>query len=259
MTAPRIGYVRFLHNGAPAWGRLDFERDVVHVLNRSYFEGGEPTGETIDLIRSSVDLLPPCLPSKIICVGLNYRDHARELNLPLPKEPVIFLKPSTSIIGDQGTIIYPPGVSRLDYEAELAVVIGRRCRSISPGAAEQVVMGYTCFNDVTARDLQQRDGQWTRAKSFDTFAPVGPWIVSGIDPSDLQIRAKLNNSIVQQSRTSNMIFGVFEVVSFVSAIMTLNPGDVISLGTPPGVGPMQRGDTIAIEVEAVGTLVNHVA
>jgi 2-keto-4-pentenoate hydratase/2-oxohepta-3-ene-1,7-dioic acid hydratase in catechol pathway len=256
---PRIGYARFMHHGAPAWGRIDFETDRIHVLSRTYLEGVEPTGETVDLIRSSVELLPPCLPGKIICIGLNYRDHARELNLPIPKEPVIFLKPSSSLIGDRGTIVYPPGVGRLDYEAELAVVIGRRCRSVPTEAAPAVVLGYTCFNDVTARDLQHRDGQWTRSKSFDTFAPIGPWIVSGIDPGDLGIRARLNGSIVQESRTSNMIFGVAEAVSFVSGIMTLNPGDVISLGTPPGVGPMQRGDTIVVDIDSVGTLTNHVA
>ncbi|HOS97894.1 MAG TPA: fumarylacetoacetate hydrolase family protein [Deltaproteobacteria bacterium] len=203
--------------------------------------------------------LPPVLPGKIVAVGLNYRDHAMEMGLDLPASPILFMKPSTSVIGPGEVIVYPPQASRVDYEAELAVVIKQRCRNVRPEDARAVILGYTCLNDVTARDLQAQDGQWTRAKSFDTFAPIGPWIETGVaDPHGLAICARLNGKTVQSSHTGNLIFSVFELVAFISSIMTLEPHDVIATGTPSGIGPMARGDEITIEIDKIGTLTNLV-
>jgi 2-keto-4-pentenoate hydratase/2-oxohepta-3-ene-1,7-dioic acid hydratase in catechol pathway len=197
-------------------------------------------------------------PSKIVCVGLNYKDHAAELNMALPKEPIIFLKPPTALIGHAEAIVYPPQTRDLHYEAELAVVIGGRIRNVSEAEAPKHVLGFTCANDVTARDLQNRDGQWTRAKSFDTFCPVCPEIVGRLDPSALAIKLFLNGELKQSSSTANMIFNVFHLISFISGIMTLEPEDLILTGTPPGVGPMQKGDRVAVEIEGIGRLENTV-
>ena len=197
-------------------------------------------------------------PTKIILAGLNYRDHAKEMKMKIPKEPVIFLKPATTLIGHQDEIIYPPGVKRLDYEAELAVVIKKRARNVSLQQAKEYILGYTCLNDVTARDLQKKDGQWTRAKSFDSFCPVGPCLATDLDTSDLRIQAYLNGKLKQDSTTSQLIFSVEYLVFFVSKIMTLLPGDIISTGTPPGTSPMHPGDTIEVKIEGVGTLRNYV-
>ena len=213
-------------------------------------------GEKIEIER----FLAPVQPSKIIAVGLNYRDHAREMGLDLPGEPILFMKPSTAVIGPFEEIRYPSQSSRVDYEAELAVVIGTACRNIRASRAKDCILGYTCLNDVTARDLQAKDGQWTRAKSFDTFAPIGPWIATDIeDPHALSITARLNGEVKQSSNTSNLIFSVFELVEFISSVMTLKPGDVIATGTPSGVGPMLPGDEIAIEIEGIGVLNNRVS
>jgi 2-keto-4-pentenoate hydratase/2-oxohepta-3-ene-1,7-dioic acid hydratase in catechol pathway len=213
-------------------------------------------GEKIEIER----FLAPVLPGKIVAVGLNYRDHAKEMGHELPRDPVLFMKPSTAVIGPFDEIRYPAQSSRVDYEAELAVVIGKTCRNVKAAQARDCIMGYTCFNDVTARDLQTRDGQWTRAKSFDTFAPIGPWIVTDIDdPHTLAITARLNGEIKQSSNTSNLIFSVFDLVQFISGVMTLNPGDVIATGTPSGVGPMNAGDEIAIEIQGIGVLRDKVA
>lgn len=204
-------------------------------------------------------ILSPVVPSKIVAVGLNYRDHAEELSLDLPKEPILFIKPSTSVIGPDDEIIYPDSSSRVDYEAELAVVIGKTCRFVKRADAQEYILGYTCFNDVTARDLQVSDGQWTRAKSFDTFAPVGPWIVTDIDdPHRLAISSRVNGELRQSSTTENLIFDVFDLVEFISTVMTLHAGDILATGTPSGIGPMQRGDEISIEIEGLGVLRNTV-
>jgi 2-keto-4-pentenoate hydratase/2-oxohepta-3-ene-1,7-dioic acid hydratase in catechol pathway len=176
----------------------------------------------------------------------------------IPAEPVLFIKPPSSVIGHGYNIIYPKQSSRVDYEAELGVVINKRAKDIRPGHGKDYILGYTCFNDVTARDLQKIDVQWTRAKSFDTFSPVGPFIVTGIDPGNLSIKSKLNGEVKQSSNTNNMIFDVFKLVEFISGVMTLEPGDVIATGTPSGIGPMNKGDVIEIEVEKVGTLSNKV-
>lgn len=207
---------------------------------------------------SKVRLLAPCEPSKIVLAGLNYRDHARELGMAIPAEPVIFLKPPTAVIGPGDPIIWPRGVKRLDYEAELAVVIGRTAREITPGQAPRHILGYTCLNDVTARDLQKKDGQWTRAKSFDTFCPIGPWIETDLDIRRAAVSCRLNGRLKQSSDTSKLIFGITELVSFVSRVMTLLPGDIISTGTPPGIAAMKAGDTVEISIEGIGTLVNRV-
>ncbi|WP_135611159.1 fumarylacetoacetate hydrolase family protein [Methanococcoides sp. AM1] len=209
---------------------------------------------------SELVVLPPATPSKIICIGLNYVDHAIELDMEIPTEPVIFMKPSSSMIGPGGKIVYPAMSHRVDYEAELAVVIGKRCRNISSEDAMDVIAGYTCFNDVTARDLQQKDGQWTRSKSFDTFAPFGPFIVpkEEFDPSDVNVSSFVNGEVRQSSSTSNLIFDIPHLIEFISGIMTLEIGDLIATGTPPGVGELQRGDIVEVKIEGIGTLTNEV-
>jgi 2-keto-4-pentenoate hydratase/2-oxohepta-3-ene-1,7-dioic acid hydratase in catechol pathway len=208
---------------------------------------------------NEVKITTPVSPSKIICVGLNYRDHARELNMEIPDEPVIFIKPPTSVIGHQEDIINPPMSNEVDYEAELAIIISKEGKNVSLGEAQDHIGGYTILNDVTARDLQRKDGQWTRAKSFDTFCPIGPFIETDIDPNKQNISSKLNNEIKQDSNTKNMIFKVEDLVEFISNIMTLNPGDVIATGTPPGVGSMDVGDVLKIEIDKIGILENKLS
>jgi 2-keto-4-pentenoate hydratase/2-oxohepta-3-ene-1,7-dioic acid hydratase in catechol pathway len=206
-----------------------------------------------------LQILPPTLPSKIIGVGLNYRDHAEELKMPLPEEPLIFIKPSTAIIGPEDYILLPLESKEVHYEGELAIVISKEIyRPRSYKEAEEAILGYTCFNDVTARDLQRKDKQWTRSKSFNTFAPIGPFIVKDLDTSDLKIQTRLNGKVVQSSSTKELIFKPVELVYFISHIMTLLPGDVIATGTPPGVGPLNPGDTVEVEIEGIGVLRNYV-
>lgn len=209
-------------------------------------------------LLSEIRLLAPVLPSKIILVGLNYKDHAQEMGLPLPSEPIIFLKPTTSLIGPYENIVYPSNIKELDYEAELAVVIKKKAHNIREDKANDCILGYTCLNDVTARDLQRKDAQWTRSKSFDTFCPVGPFIETALNPSKLEIKLYLNDEIKQESNTRNLIFHVTRLVNFISGIMTLLPGDIIATGTPPGVGPMKIGDTVKVEIEGIGALTNKV-
>ena len=200
----------------------------------------------------------PQQPTKIVLVGLNYTDHAEELGMPLPDEPIIFLKPPTALLGPEDWIIYPAQAQRVDYEAELAVVMQDQCTHVEPEAVLEHVAGFTCLNDVTARDLQKKDMQWTRAKSFDTFCPVGPRIVKEIEPNNVRIQSYLNGELRQDSNTAKFIFSVEELVSFVSHVMTLQPGDIIATGTPSGIGAMQRGDTIEIVIDGIGTLRNYV-
>ena len=209
---------------------------------------------SLDEIR----LLCPSSPSKVVAIGLNYRDHAEEVGMPLPEEPLLFLKPSSSVIGPEDVIILPLQSTRVDFEAELGVVIGRTARKVSGMEAHTCILGYTCLNDVTARDLQGKDGQWTRAKGFDTFCPIGPWIETDVDPADLRIELYLNGELKQASRTSNLIFDPVRLVEFISAIMTLFPGDVIAAGTTSGIGPMKSGDTVEVRIEGIGSLVNKV-
>ncbi|AFM25737.1 fumarylacetoacetate hydrolase family protein [Desulfomonile tiedjei] len=207
---------------------------------------------------NQVKLLPPCVPSKIVAVGLNYRDHAEELHLTLPEEPLLFMKPSTSVIGPGDSVSLPPQSQRVDYEAELGIVIAKTARRVGLDEARDYILGYTCLNDVTARDLQTKDGQWTRAKGFDTFCPIGPWIDTEIDPTDLGIELYLNGERKQRSRTSNLIFSPAELVAFISGVMTLQPGDVIATGTPSGIGPMKHGDNVEVRIEGIGSLVNPI-
>jgi len=198
------------------------------------------------------------VPSKIIGIGVNYRAHAVEMGKGLPEEPLMFLKPSSALISDGGQIQRPSGYERVDYEGELGVVIGQRARGVTREQALDVVMGFTCINDVSVRDLQKKDGQWTRAKGFDTFCPLGPRIVAGLDPSKLRISTRVNGQVRQDSSTADLIFGVPEIVAFVSSHMTLEPGDVISTGTPSGVGNLSVGDEVEVEIEGIGILKNTV-
>jgi 2-keto-4-pentenoate hydratase/2-oxohepta-3-ene-1,7-dioic acid hydratase in catechol pathway len=248
--------VRFELMGRTGYGILEGEQISV-LWSTPYGDGLKNTvGEILSL--PAVKLLAPCEPSKIVALGLNYRDHAVEFGHPIPAEPLIFLKPTTAVIGPDDDIVYPAMSKRVDYEAELAVVIGRICSNVQEDEAPNYILGYTCINDVTARDLQQKDGQWTRAKGFDTFAPLGPWIETEIaNPGNLTVEAYLNGERRQHSNTNNLIFGVAAQVSFISRIMTLLPGDVIATGTPSGIGPMQPDDVVEIRVEGIGTLQNR--
>ena len=207
---------------------------------------------------SQVTLLAPCQPSKVVAVALNYRAHIEEMKRHIPDEPTIFIKPSTSVIGPEQNIVYPATSQRVDYEAELAVVIGKKATGISQAQAADYILGYTCINDVTARDIQARAGQLTHSKSFDTFAPLGPVIETELDASRAKVEAYLNGELRQSSNTSDLIFPIPKLVEFISQVMTLLPGDVIATGTPSGVGPMQPGDTIEIRIEGIGKLRNHV-
>jgi 2-keto-4-pentenoate hydratase/2-oxohepta-3-ene-1,7-dioic acid hydratase in catechol pathway len=209
---------------------------------------------------SAVRLLPPVLPSKIVCVGRNYVDHAKELGNDVPTEPLIFLKPPSSLITDGDSIVYPPQSSRVDFEGEIGVIIGKRGRNIPAEKAMDYIFGYTCVNDVTARDLQKKDGQWTRGKGFDTFCAVGPWMVAKeeFDLDKTILRTKLNGEVRQEGTAAQMIFNLGAILAFVSSFLTLEPGDLIATGTPAGVGPMQPGDQVSIEIEGLGTLTNTV-
>jgi len=239
---------RFVKNGTVHTGRLDGGMLVPHgadTFERPY---------ALDEVR----FLPPCAPTKVVAVGLNYRDHAEEMKIALPEEPLLFLKPASSVIAHGEGIVIPPQSARVDYEAELAIVIGKTAKNVARSDAKDYILGYTCLNDVTARDLQSKDGQWTRAKGFDTFCPLGPWIVTDLDPSDAAIGLYLNGEPKQQSRTSNLIFDCARLVEFISAIMTLMPGDVIATGTSSGIGPMKVGDTVEVRIDGIGSLENRV-
>lgn len=251
-------YAHVLANGKEIWGALDLNTNTIQEIKPTYLEENFVLTNNIIKLPEDTKFLVPTKPTKIICLGLNYVDHAIELKMEIPKTPIIFIKPTSALIGHKDNIIYPEMTKQVDYEGELAIVIKKTAKCVRPENAQEYILGYTCFNDVTARDLQKIDGQWTRAKSFDTFAPVGPWIVDGIDPHNLRIQTFLNGKIVQDSNTKNMIFTVQYVVSFVSSIMTLYPGDIISLGTPPGVGELKRGDTVTVKIEKIGELTNYV-
>lgn len=212
-----------------------------------------------DRIRvSEAHFAPPCQPTKIICVGFNYRDHAAELGVEPPKEPLMFLKPPSSVVGHGAPVPYPRHTSRFEYEAEMAVVIGRRARRVSASDALDYVAGYTCFNDLTARDVQEVEKQWFRAKAFDASAPLGPWIVSGLDTSNLGVFARVNGEVRQAGNTSDMVFDVPTLIEVASSFATLEPGDVIATGTPRGIGRLQVGDIVEIEIEGIGVLRNTV-
>jgi 2-keto-4-pentenoate hydratase/2-oxohepta-3-ene-1,7-dioic acid hydratase in catechol pathway len=239
---------RFLVDGDVLFGKVDGDR-IHHIAGKPFPR---------DLYLRDVRLLSPCIPTKIVAVGLNYLDHAKEVSLPVPEEPLLFIKPSSSVIGPGDTIVLPSESRRVDYEAELGLVLGRTTTRVPREKARDYILGYTCLNDVTARDLQSKDGQWTRAKSFDTFCPIGPWIVTDFDPFDAGIELYLNEELKQRSRTSNLIFDPLRLVEFISGVMTLYPGDVIATGTTSGIGPMHEGDTVEVRIEGIGSLVNKV-
>ena len=248
--------VRFLVDQKARYGVLD-DRDEIQSLKAPPFEGLDYGEERFRL--SDVELLAPCEPSKVMGIGLNYRDHAEEIGLDPPEEPMLFLMPDTAVIGPGQTIRLPEMSERVDYEGELAVVVGRAACRIRQEEAAEYILGYTCFNDVTARDLQVKDVQFTRAKGFDTFAPVGPWIVTDLDPTALDIETYVNGTRKQCSNTHQLLFDPFYLVYFISWVMTLHPGDVIASGTPAGIGPLESGDRVEIRIQGIGSLVNEVA
>ncbi|MGD0355568.1 MAG: fumarylacetoacetate hydrolase family protein [Dehalococcoidia bacterium] len=254
--------IRFQQNEMTSYGVL--EGDSIQVYNGSPYDAGigsdshfRPTGTTVPL--AGVKLLSPCPASKMVCLGLNYRPHAVEFKIKLPELPLLFLKPPSAIIGPGDTIVLPPGSLRIDYEGELGIVMGKKARNVPEDEFAGYVLGYTCFNDVTDRVAQTKDGQWTRSKSYDTFAPIGPCVETAVSPSNLKIETIVNGEIKQTGSTSELIFAVPRLVSYISQVMTLMPGDVIATGTPAGVGPLNDGDTVEISVEGIGILKNYVA
>ena len=251
-------FLRFTYgdNSARA-GILKNELEVSEISG-DMFGSFKETGKVYPL--SDLKILPPSVPSKIICVGLNYSDHAEEMQKPLPPSPMLFMKPNTAVIAHNEEIVYPSHMSeRVDYEGELAVIIGREAHMVEKEDAGKYIFGYTCINDITARDLQKIDIQFTRGKGFDTFAPFGPFIETEISPDNLKIKTLLNNEVKQDSTTSNLIFKVNTLVSFISRVMTLLPGDVIATGTPAGIGPVDPGDTLEVQIEGIGSLLNTVS
>jgi 2-keto-4-pentenoate hydratase/2-oxohepta-3-ene-1,7-dioic acid hydratase in catechol pathway len=248
--------VRFRHGDRIATGALEPGSDEIRILRGTFFEDPLPSGETVAL--GDVLLLAPILPSKLVCVGKNYAAHAAEFGMQVPEEPLLFLKPSTAVIGPGDPIRLLPISERIDYEGELAVVIGRLARGVRTEDAYKYILGYTCGNDVTLRDLQKTDDQWARAKGFDGSAPLGPWIETELDPNDAIVRTRLNGEIRQQASTSEMVFGVATLIEYVTVFMTLLPGDVLLTGTPEGVGTLAGGDVVEVEVEGVGVLRNEV-
>jgi 2-keto-4-pentenoate hydratase/2-oxohepta-3-ene-1,7-dioic acid hydratase in catechol pathway len=265
MPALYTRYVRIGVGSDLRYARIETSSagDKALLLDRAPWLGGSPTGEA--LAYSNGGRLAPVAPSKIVCIGTNYRAHAKEMGKPIPAEPLLFLKPPSSVIGPDAAIVRPEGYERTDFEGELGVVIGRRARHVSVKDALTYVFGYTIVNDVTVRDLQIRDVQFTRAKGFDTFCPVGPCVISAdardgssIDPAQLLIATRVNGQTKQSSTTADLIFDVPTLISFISSVMTLEPGDLISTGTPPGVGPIVPGDRVEIEIEPIGILVSTV-
>ena len=246
---------RYTHGDEVSFGVVEGE-EVAQVASHPFgpvtFTGRR---DPLDKVR----LLAPVLPSKVVAIGKNYAEHATEMGGDVPERPLIFLKPSTAVIGTGDTIGYPPSSQRVDYEGELAVVVARLCRDVPESRAADVVLGYTCGNDVTARDQQAADGQWSRAKGYDTFCPLGPWIETDVDTADLRITTTLNGEVKQDGRTSQIVHRVPALIAYITACMTLLPGDVILTGTPAGVGPMQVGDEVSVEIEGIGRLTNQVA
>ena len=242
----------------PLFGVLE-EDGLIHVITGDpIYSGIQKSAATVALTK--VRLLAPVIPrSKVVCIGKNYADHAAEMDGVVPDEPIIFLKPNTSVIGPNDTIVWPDMSERVDHESELAIVIGRLCRDVPQERVNDVIFGYTIANDVTARDLQKRDGQWTRAKGFDTFCPIGPWIDTDFIPGTQLITASVNGEIKQSAHLNEMIFKVPEIINFVTRVMTLLPGDVILTGTPAGIGPMIAGGTATMSIEGLGELTNRVS
>lgn len=247
---------RYEFEGQARYGLADPESGKVREIAGGPFDGVEATGVVRRL--DEVRLLAPVVPGKIVAVGLNYKDHAREMGKEIPEEPLIFLKASSALNDPGGEIVYTPQSRRVDYEAELAAVVGRAAKNVKAKDAAAFILGYTCINDVTARDLQVKDVQYTRAKGFDTFAPLGPWVETDLDPSAVPVRCLVNGEVRQDGNTREMGASVFRLVEFISSVMTLFPGDVIATGTPPGVGPLRVGDVVTVEVGGIGALTNRV-
>ncbi|MEV5715952.1 fumarylacetoacetate hydrolase family protein [Amycolatopsis mediterranei] len=249
---------RIAHPGGVAFASIEGDGDDAQVLEIAEHPFGQPnfTGKRWPL--ADVRLLAPILPSKVIAVGRNYAKHAAEFGNDVPSEPMLFIKPSTTIIGPNAAIRRPSGIGRVDFEGELAIVIGQPVKNVPAARAASVILGYTVANDVSARDLQKSDGQWGRAKGFDTFCPIGPWIETSIDASDLSLRAEVDGELKQDGRTSDLVHRIPELVEFVSGVMTLLPGDIILTGTPEGVGPIEGGQSVSITIEGIGTLTNPV-
>ena len=255
VTPPAGAFGRALVDGeARHWRSAG---DLIELLDRPAF--APDTAVVGEATLAGCRLLAPVLPGKVVAVGLNYRAHAAELRMETAAEPILFLKPATAVIGPDQAIVRPARSTQVDYEAELVVVVGRRCRDVRPERAADVVAGYTCGNDVTARDLQTLDGQWTRAKSFDTFCPLGPWIVPSAPSYGARVSALLDGVEVQHGLVGDMIVSPLALLAFVSGVMTLEPGDALMTGTPPGVGPLAAGQTVSVAVEAVGRLDNPVS
>ena len=251
---------RFADGDDPRFGVVGAEDGVetIAVLKGDpLYAGFELTGQKIPL--ANVRLLAPVIPrSKVIGIGKNYASHAAEMDGAVPSEPLVFLKPNTSVVGPDDAIMYPSASERVDYEGELAVVIGRICKDIAAADAAKVIFGYTVGNDVTARDLQATDGQWARSKGFDTFCPLGPWIETEFDPTSSRVTTELDGEVVQDQPTSDMVFDVPTLIAYVSSFMTLLPGDVILTGTPSGIGPMAPGQSVSVTIDGIGTLTNRV-
>jgi 2-keto-4-pentenoate hydratase/2-oxohepta-3-ene-1,7-dioic acid hydratase in catechol pathway len=242
----------------PLFGILEDDDQIAIISGDPIYHGIQKTAAKIELTK--VRLLAPVIPrSKIVCVGKNYADHAAEMGSEVPAEPIIFLKPNTSVIGPGDTIVWPAMAPTIDYEAELAIVIGRVCKEVPKERVKDVIFGYTMANDVTTRELQKRDGQWTRAKSFDTFCPLGPWIETEFVPGTQRISLTVNGEVKQDATISQMIFGIEEIVAFVTQVMTLLPGDVIITGTPAGIGPLPEKSTVTVAIEGLGELTNKVS
>ena len=242
----------------PLFGVLNDQDAILVLRGDPIYSGIVPAEKSLKL--SDVKLLAPVIPrSKVVCIGKNYADHAAEMDSEVPSEPIIFIKPNTSVIGPNEVIIWPRMSERVDYEAELAIVIGRICKEVPASKAKDVIYGYTLANDVTARDLQKKDGQWSRAKGFDTFCPLGPWIETEFIPGDQKITSTLNGEVKQSSMLSEMIFKVPQIIEFVTNVMTLLPGDVILTGTPAGIGPMPSGASITVAIDGLGALTNKVS
>src|SRR5262245_14677243 len=249
--------VRFRHGDRIPTGAVQPGSDTVRVIAGTFFEDPLPTGEEVPI--DDVMLLAPVLPSKLVCVGKNYAAHAAEFGMVVPDEPLLFLKPSTAVIGPGDPIRLLPINRRTDYEGELAVVIGRLARNVRAEDASRYILGFTCANDVTLRDLQRSDDQWARAKGFDGSCPLGPWIETSVDPTDTVVETRLNGDVVQHASTSGMVFGVAELIEYVTTFMTLLPGDALLTGTPEGVGAVTGGDVVEVEVEGIGVLRSPVA
>jgi 2-keto-4-pentenoate hydratase/2-oxohepta-3-ene-1,7-dioic acid hydratase in catechol pathway len=248
--------VRFEESGRIAHGVLNGIEGEIRETDRPPYDGLRFTGARFPL--SNVRLLAPVVPSKIVAIGLNYKDHALEMGKKIPEEPLLFLKAPSALNHPGGDVMYPRASRHVDYEAELAVVIGKTAKNVAERDAHSYILGYTCINDVTARDLQRKDVLFARAKGFDTFAPLGPWIENEIDPSSLGVRCIVNGETKQDGNTREMGASVYRLVDYISHIMTLFPGDVIATGTPPGVGPVKAGDFMTVEVEGIGPLTNRV-